>query len=175
MGRGARGALGSAASERTVHPHAEAGITSECSGSEHGSRCRSHRPGHGLPSLHVKLLRRTPWGWRPGTVTTVDADGWLTVEVRASGGPGTDAGAVRAWHHRDLRADVRPGDPVHVHERHSALAGRFGALSLLIASGVGPVPDPVPLEVWGAPAATVIDLRTKAPLPARPLDLAHHS
>ena len=152
------------------HPHAEGGTISECTGTERGRSCRSHRPGHRLPSLHVKLLRRSPWGWRAGTVTAVDGDGWLTVEVPA------EAGVVRGWHHHDLRDDVRPGDEVQVHERHSALAGRFGALSLLVASGIGPVPDPVPLEVWGDPAgATVIDLRTGTPVSGPARDLARLS
>ena len=107
-------------------------------------------------------------------MAAVDGDGWVVVDVAP--GPAAEAGAVEAWHHQDLRGDVRLGDRVHVHERHSALAGRFGTVSLLIARGIGPVPDPVPLEVWGdAAGATVIDLRTGAPLPPAALDLAQLS
>ena len=96
--------------------------------------------------------------------------------VEVPSAPGAEAGAVEAWHHRDLRADVRPGDRVHVHERHSALAGRFGTVSLMISRGVGPVPDPVALEVWSRPAGgTVIDLRTGALLSPSALGLVQLS
>jgi hypothetical protein len=123
--------------------------------------CRSPLPGHVPPPLQGRLLSRSPWGWREGAVTSVTGDGWLTVDCT------TEAGTVRAWHHQDLRGRLLPGEPVRVHERHGALSARLGVVSLHIERGVGPIPEPVPLEVWASPGgAAVIDLRTGALVPS---------
>jgi hypothetical protein len=125
--------------------------------------CRSHLPGHLTHLLHARLLGRSPWGWREGRVTSVSGEGWLTVACTA------EAGTYRAWHHQDLRARLAPGEQVRVHERHSALSGALGVVSLHIARGVGPVPEPVALDVWASPTgASVIDLRTGAEVPWAP-------
>lgn len=124
--------------------------------------CGSHLPGHLSHGLHARLLGRSPWGWREGTVTSVAEDGWLTVACPA------EASTYRAWHHQDLSARLVPGEPVRVHERHSALSGALGLVSLHIARGLGAVPEPVGLEVWARRAgATVIALRTGPDAPPR--------
>jgi len=52
------------------------------------------------------------------------------------------AGTVRCWHHHDLSAEVRVGDPVRVHEQYHLLDGPMGIVCVLCDGGLGAVPDP---------------------------------
>lgn len=134
-------------------------VPTPCTAADGLHECGSHLPGHVLQRVHSKLLGRTPWGWCDGVVTTVEEGGWLTVETTE------DVAPVRAWHHRDLRAALRPATRVRVHARHQALAGPLGVLSLVVPEDAHPVPEPVQLDVWAqAVPAPVIDLRTGAVL-----------
>lgn len=153
--------------------------------------CRSHLPGHRMPRLLAELARRTPWGWRRGTVTSVSPDGWIlldcTEETLPTSGQAGQApvrlgrAPVHAWHHLDLSGRLLPGTAVRLHQRaarhpdaplgvgSAALAAPPGVLSglvsLHVAQGPPPLPDPVDLEVWADPAdAVVIDLRTRETL-----------
>ncbi|MBC3760989.1 hypothetical protein ACUN7V_02880 [Quadrisphaera oryzae] len=164
-------------------PH-EAGRTSAAA----DLACRSHLPGHRMPRLLAELVRRSPWGWRRGTVTSVSPDGWilldcadeaLGVTLGPAGRPGR--APVHAWHHQDLSARLLPGTAVRLHQRaarhpdaplgvgSAALAAPPGVLSELVslhvAQGPPPLPEPVDLEAWAAPSeAVVIDLRTRETL-----------
>ncbi|MGQ7296628.1 hypothetical protein [Quadrisphaera sp. KR29] len=128
-----------------------------------------------------ELVRRTPWGWRRGTVTSVSPDGWILLDCTEDG---AGRAPVHAWHHLDLSSRLRPGTAVRLHQRAArhpdaplgvgpaALAAAPGVLdelvSLHVAQGPPPVPDPVPLDSWADPAdAVVIDLRTREPLDLR--------
>jgi hypothetical protein len=153
--------------------------------------CRSHLPGHRMPRLLAELVRRTPWGWRRGTVTSVSPDGWILLECTEEALPTSGhAGPVpvrpcrapvHAWHHLDLSGRLLPGTAVRLHQRaarhpdaplgvgSAALAAPPGVLpglvSLHVAQGPPPLPDPVDLEAWADPAdAVVIDLRTRETL-----------
>lgn len=151
--------------------------------------CRSHLPGHRMPRLLAELVRRSPWGWRRGTVTAVSPDGWILLDCSehrlGEDGVGVlGRTPVHAWHHVDLSARLLPGTAVRLHQRavrhpdaplgvgSAALAAPPGVLpglvSLHVAQGPAPVPDPVALEEWAAPTdAVVIDLRTREPIGLR--------
>ncbi|TNM61105.1 hypothetical protein FHN55_17255 [Streptomyces sp. NP160] len=173
-------------SEQPGQPAAGASAAAEAA-------CRSHLPGHRMPRLLAELVRRTPWGWRRGTVTSVSPDGWILLDcaedaLGTAGQTGAGTGPVRvgrapvhAWHHLDLSGRLVPGTAVRLHQRATrhpdaplgvgaaALAGPPGVLpglvSLHVAQGPPPLPDPVDLEAWADPAdAVVIDLRTREPL-----------
>lgn len=146
----------------------------ECRGPGSGP-CRSHLPGHRMPRLLTELVRRSPWGWRSGTVTSVSPDGWLLLTCR----DGQVTTPVHAWHHDDLADRLPAGTSVRLHQRSAAaagspalgglgpaaLAGPGGLVSLHVAQGPPPVPFPVDLETWANDDdAVVIDLRTRAPL-----------
>ncbi|PWJ54590.1 hypothetical protein SAMN06264364_10633 [Quadrisphaera granulorum] len=140
-----------------------------------------------MPRLLAEVVQRRPWGWRRGTVTSVGTDGWILLECEdglADGARGRRRTAVHAWHHLDLSDRLLPGTAVRVHQRASrhpdapigvgpaALAGPPGVLpglvSLHVAQGPPPVPDPVQLEQWADLAgAVVIDLRTRELLSGR--------
>jgi len=135
--------------------------------------CRSHLPGHRMPRMLAEVVRRSPWGWRRGTVVSVSPDGWMLLECR----DGALRAVVHAWHHADLADQLVPGTEVRLHQRGgrledsplglgpAALDGPTGMISLHVAQGPPPVPEPVGLEAWaGDDDAVVIDLRTKAPL-----------
>ena len=106
-----------------------------------GGRCQSYYPGHNTHWIHAKHVGRTPWGWRDGVVTGVDG-GTLSVDYVL------EEGHLRVWHHADLSAELRPGDPVRVHEEYYVLGGPFGWLNVFVRSGLGPVPTPPDPSVW---------------------------
>jgi hypothetical protein len=81
-----------------------------------GEACTQHGAGHALLPLQERVTAATPSKWLDGIVTSVSADGWLGVDLLE----GTET--VWLWHHADLTASARPGQPVAVHALYHALA-----------------------------------------------------
>ena len=117
--------------------------------------CQSYHPGHNVHVIHAGKVGESPWGWRDGVVTSVEASGWLTVEYTSEGG------RVEAWHHQDLVAELPVGTPVRVHEQWRMLASPEAWLHLSIAAGPGPVEKPAFVELWDDQVTYgVVDLST---------------
>ena len=104
--------------------------------------CQSYYSGHNFHVIHARRVGESPWGWRDGVLTSVDASGWLAVDYAA------ETGRVEAWHHQDLVAELPVGTPVRLHEGLRTLASAVGWLHLRIASGLGAVEQPVFVERW---------------------------
>lgn len=118
-----------------------------------GKPCQSYRYGHHVHWIHAGHVGQTPWGWRDGVISGVDADGWITVDYLL------DDGSARMWHHEDLQAPA--GTPVRVHEQWKALSGPFGLVNVVLGSGIGAVPTPEHPETWAQEMRLgVVDLST---------------
>jgi hypothetical protein len=118
--------------------------------------------GHRMHWIHAKQVGRTPWGWRSGTVLSVDGQ-WVTVVYTRR------PGIVRLWHHEELGAALRPGTRVRVHEAYHALAGPFGWVNVLVHGGHGLRRRPRRLRRWARRASVpVVDLSTGRALAMEP-------
>ena len=117
--------------------------------------CQSYNPGHNVHFIHARKVGESPWGWRDGLLSSLDATGSLTVEYA------TEAGQVEAWHHQDLVAELAVGSPVRVHEGWQMLASSAGWLHLNISAGLGTVEEPAFVELWDDQVTYgVVDLST---------------
>lgn len=116
--------------------------------------CASYGSGHQMHFIHAKQVGLRPWGWRDGVVTGREGE-WIGI------GYVGEAGGVRVWHHRDLAAEIRLGDPVRVHEELHAVAGPFGWLNVAFVGGLGPVPEPAAPELWASETSPgIVDAAT---------------
>lgn len=109
---------------------------------------QSYRPGHDLHVIHAKRIAKSPWGWRPGTVTAY-VDGLVTVDYVF------EDGTIELWHSRPV--PVEPGTPVRVHERYYALevAGAWFNVEVR-RGGLGAVPDPDEPDLWAREVPIVV-------------------
>jgi len=118
-------------------------------------RCRSYAPGHNMHCIHAKHVGLSPWGWRDAVVTNMHPDGRIELDYI------DEDGSVVVWNHADLTRLIAPGDPVRVHEGLHALGGPFGWFNMFVATGIGPVTEPVHPELWAAQMSWgVTDLST---------------
>lgn len=131
----------------------------DCSGSVLGGGCQSYWPGHHMHCIHAKRIGQSPWGWRDGTVCAIEGL-WVAIQYV------TTEGSVRAWHHESLAEELIVGVPLRVHEGYHALSGPFGWINVLVAAGVGPIPEPADPRLWAAERSWgITNLRTGRALP----------
>lgn len=118
-------------------------------GSGHSEDCRLFGAGHAVHTIQARLVSRTSWGWRDGTVTAVRG---RNVEICYL----ASAAELTCWHHL-YPADRLPiGEPVRVHEEFGVLATPIGWLSVAISDGLGAVPPPADAWTWEAEMRPVI-------------------
>ena len=115
--------------------------------------CRVCRPGHLMHPIHARQLHMTPWGWRDGTLRTVDGANVAVVDY-------LHGGSAELWHHLDLSVVVRPAAPVRLHERLHALQVGDVVLNVLLLSGLGAVPPPAGTASRRRGPVVAVDLRT---------------
>jgi hypothetical protein len=92
--------------------------------------CAGHGAGHGLLTLHKRVIAATPSKWRDAIVLSSSADGWIAVALFSTGE------TVWVWNHVDHTATAPVGTPVALHAAYHALAIGSEHLNVLVA---GPV------------------------------------
>ncbi|WP_375384577.1 hypothetical protein [uncultured Microbacterium sp.] len=82
----------------------------------HGGSCSTFAPGHALHLIQLRLVAATPSEWVDAIVTTVDAEGNLSLQSVSDGSP------IVVWSGAGASDAVEVGTPVAVHERYHVLA-----------------------------------------------------
>lgn len=108
--------------------------------SPHG-QCQLFRPGHNTHCIHAKYIGRTPWGWRDSVVSSLDGH-WVMVDYVL------ESAQLRLWHHTRFTDELHVGELVRVHEQYHVLGGLFGWLNVIVAGGLGAVPEPAEPALW---------------------------
>jgi hypothetical protein len=129
-------------------------IETPCSGP-----CPSYGAGHQVHFIQARLVGESPWGWRDAVVSSLDKHFARLAYLE-------DDATPIVWHHKSLKRRISVGDPVRLHERYHVLGCPAGWFSVVIAGGLGAVPEPMDKTVW-APEFTipVVDLATGIALP----------
>lgn len=113
--------------------------------------CRHCTPGHAIHWIQAKLVGKTPWGWRDGTVAAKDGK-WITVAY-------LDGGTARCWHHQDLGDEITVGMPVRLHEQFGVMTILSGMICVNCVEGLGAVPEPADPALWAAQMSPgIVDL-----------------
>lgn len=101
--------------------HLQQSLATAC---ENGAMCVHDRSGHGLSAIRLRLALATSSAWADAIVTDVAADGWITLATVLEGE------TVRVWHHADLTASLRIGEPVALHGRYDVLVAAGAHLNV---------------------------------------------
>jgi hypothetical protein len=122
----------------------------------------NYSPGFHMHFIHAKRLAATPWGWRPGFVSSVEGRE-VTVAY-------LEDGNVTLWHHEEIDGLV-VGFPVRVHEQYGALEVAGTWFNALMRDGLGAVPEPKDLEPWREASSTpvFVEIRTGRARRGQPL------
>lgn len=94
------------------------------------SECAQHRPGHALSPIQARVVAATPSKWRDGILSHLGAGGWLGIDLLGTGE------TVWVWHHGDVAASARRGEPVALHSVYNTLALGRARINVLVASPV---------------------------------------
>ena len=105
--------------------------------------CQRYNPGHNMHQIHAKRIGSSPWGWRDAVVAGLNGR-WVSVDYFF------EEARLSVWHHQALNDEMRPGDPVRVHEGLHTLGGTFGWLNVAVRGGLGAFSPPADAGSWAA-------------------------
>ena len=99
-------------------------------GSHTSDDCAGHGAGHGILTLHARAIAATPSQWRDAIVVSASADGWIALNLFATGD------TVWVWNHANHTASAAVGTPVALHAAFHALAIGTEHVNVLVVGAV---------------------------------------
>ena len=110
----------------------------QCADAFHES-CSATAAGHAISALQERVAAATPRKWRDGVVSSVTSDGWIGIELLASGETAWvwnhSAAAIGAATIGAERA-ISVGQPVALHALYNVLALGSERISVLVAAAI---------------------------------------